>query len=68
MTVTSDAESQRLRPKFVSIKESYQYLGVGRTSCYSKLLPRLRTITLGKRRLVLFSSLEALADELLVAE
>jgi excisionase family DNA binding protein len=62
------SNERRIRPRFVSIKEACDYLGCSRSHFYAALLPKVRTITLGKRRLVDFDSLEALGDELLAAE
>jgi len=61
------SEERRIRPRFVSIRTAHTYLGCSRSHFYDKLLPKVRTITLGKRRLVEFDSLEALGDELLAA-
>jgi excisionase family DNA binding protein len=62
-----ESDERRLRPRFISIKEAAAYLGCSRSHFYAALLPKVRTITLGKRRLVDFGSLEQLADELLAA-
>ena len=61
------SDERRIRPRFISIKDAADYLGCSRSHFYAELLPMIRTITLGKRRLVDFDSLERLADELLAA-
>jgi len=42
-------------------------LGLQPIAFYAALLPKVKTIALGKRRLVDFDSLEELGDELLAA-
>jgi hypothetical protein len=56
---------RRLRPRFISIRDACRYLGCSRSHFYVALLPKVRTINLGKRRLVDLDSLEKLGDELL---
>jgi hypothetical protein len=53
--------------RLVSIADSCRYAGVGRSKFYDDFLPRLRTIKLGRRRLVDLDSLDQLIDELLAA-
>ena len=59
------SDERRLRPRFVSIGDAARYLGCSRSHFYAALLPKVRTIRLGKRRLVDFDSLEQLGDKLL---
>ena len=60
-------KASRLRPRFVSIRDACDYLGCSRSYFYATLLPEVKTIALGKRRLIDFSSLEQLGDKLLAA-
>jgi predicted DNA-binding transcriptional regulator AlpA len=62
------SDERRVRPRFVSIREACHYLGCSRSHFYARLLRQVKTVTLGKRRLVDFDSLEELADEFLAAE
>jgi predicted DNA-binding transcriptional regulator AlpA len=61
------SDERRVRPRFVSIREACHYLGCSRSHFYAELLPKVKTVTLGKRRLVDFDSLEDLGDKLLAA-
>ena len=61
------SDKHRLRPRFVSIRDACDYLGCSRSHFYAALLPEVKTIALGKRRLVDFDSLERLGDKLLAA-
>jgi excisionase family DNA binding protein len=62
-----ESNERCIRPRFVSIKEAADYLGCSRSHFYAELISKVKTITLGKRRLVDFASLEELGDELLAA-
>jgi excisionase family DNA binding protein len=55
----------RPRPRFVTITEACNYLACSRSYFYDKILSKLKTCYLGKRRLIEFASLEELADKLL---
>jgi hypothetical protein len=44
------------------------YAGVGRSKFYDDILPRLRTVKIGRRNLVVLESLDQLIDELLAAD
>ena len=60
------ASGERLvRPRFISIREASQYLGCSRSHFYAAVINKVKTVNLGKRRLVDFDSLEELGDELL---
>jgi hypothetical protein len=61
------SDERRVRARFVSIREAYHYLGCSRSHLYAELLPKIKTVTLGKRRLIDFDSLEELADKLIAA-
>jgi excisionase family DNA binding protein len=53
-----------LKPLSVTIPDAISLTGIGRTVIYEKIAAgELRTTTIGKRRLVLYSSLEALLAE-----
>jgi hypothetical protein len=58
------SDERRVRPRFVSIREGCHYLGCSRSYFYAELLSKVKTITLGKRRLLDFDSLEELGDKL----
>jgi excisionase family DNA binding protein len=62
------SDERRVRPRFVSVREACHYLGCSRSHFYAKLLSKVKTVTLGKRRLVDFDALEELANALLAAE
>jgi len=59
------SDERRVRPRFISIRESCQYLGCSRSHFYAAVLHKVKTVSLGKRRLVDFDSLEELGDKLL---
>lgn len=61
------SDERRIKPRFVSIRDACAYLGCSRSHFYATLLPEVKTIALGKRRLVDFASLEQLGDKLLAA-
>ena len=61
------SDQRRLRPRFISIREACDYLGGSRSHFYAALLPKGKTVRLGKRNLVDFDSLEELGDEMLAA-
>ena len=49
---------------FISVAEAAQRIGVGRTHFYLKILPAIRSVYLGGRRLVDASSLASYAASL----
>jgi excisionase family DNA binding protein len=53
---------QPVRPRFISIKEAADYLGVSRSFFYAKLISNVRTIHLAGRHLVDLSSLDELGE------
>jgi excisionase family DNA binding protein len=53
-----------LRPRFVSIREAADYLGISRATLYKDYLAKVKTVRIGRRRLVDLDSLDELADEL----
>ena len=62
------SNERRLRPRFVSIRDACHYLGVGRSHFYAKLFSRVKTVRVGRRRLVDLSSLDDLGDSFADAE
>jgi hypothetical protein len=56
------SDERRLRPRFVSINEACNYLGVSRSFFYAKLISKVRTIRLAGRHLVALSSLDELGE------
>ena len=61
------SDERRIRPRFVSIREACGYLGCSRSHFYEELIHKVKTVTLGKRRLVDYDSLEELADKMIAA-
>ena len=59
------SDERRVRPRFISIRDACHYLACSRSHFYAELLHKVKTINLGKRRLVDFASLEELGDKLL---
>jgi hypothetical protein len=57
-----------LRPRFVSIQEAADYLGISRATFYKDRLSKVKTVRYGRRNLVDLESLDELADSLLAAE
>jgi hypothetical protein len=57
-----------LRPRFVSIQEAADYLGISRATFYKDHLSKVKTVRNGRRNLVDLESLDELADSLLAAE
>jgi excisionase family DNA binding protein len=57
-----------LRPRFVSIEEAANYLGISRATFYKDHLCKVKTVRCGRRNLVDLESLDELADSLLAAE
>jgi excisionase family DNA binding protein len=54
-------EKQVARPLAVSIAEACELIGVGRTTMWALIKTgRVKTVNIGRRRLVIFSSLEML--------
>jgi len=54
----------QLRPRYISIADATRYTATSRSHFYTALLPRVRTIRLGKSRLIELDSLDAVLDEL----
>jgi hypothetical protein len=59
------SNERRLRPRFVSIREAADYIGISRAMFYTDYLSKVRTVRVGRRKLVDLESLDELADELL---
>lgn len=56
-------ESHKLKPVTVTINTALEVTGLGRTKLYELIAQGIiKTITIGRRRLVVFSSLEELAN------
>ena len=56
-------ESNKPKPITVTVNKSLELTGLGRTKLYELInQKRIKTITIGKRRLVVYSSLEELAN------
>lgn len=55
--------NQQLKPITITINEALRVSGLGRTKLYELIgSGTLKTITIGRRRLVVYASLEALAE------
>jgi hypothetical protein len=54
----------KLKPALTSVNEAAAYVNYSRSGFYKSVLPHLETVTLGRRRLVLTSSLEAFVERL----
>lgn len=55
-------QNTTLKPITITINEALRVSGLGRTKLYELIgSGRLKTITVGRRRLVVYASLEALA-------
>ena len=64
---TKKRDENRRRPRFGSIEDAAEYLGISRAHFYLYVLPRVRTIHVGRRHLVDLVALDQLTDELLSA-
>jgi excisionase family DNA binding protein len=54
----------KLKPVSVTIEEAKRLTGLGRTTLYALMAEgKLKTTTIGRRRLVLYSSIEKLVGE-----
>ena len=52
-----------MKPLAVSVKNACQLLGVGNTTIWGLIKDgRVKTVSIGRRRLVIYSSLEYVAD------
>jgi hypothetical protein len=65
---TKKRDDNRPRPRFGSIEDASEYLGISRAHFYLYALPRVRSFRLGRRHLIDLDSLDQLADELSAAE
>jgi hypothetical protein len=53
------------KPALMSIPDAVRYCGgLGRSTFYKDILPRLKTVRVGTRRLVVVESMDRLIDEL----
>ena len=57
-------DENRRRPRFGSIEDAAEYLGISRAHFYLHVLPRVKKIKIGRRHLISLDSLDELADEL----
>jgi hypothetical protein len=57
-------QQDQLRPRYISIADAARYTAVSRSHFYNIFMPRVRTIRLGKSRLIELDSLDAVLDEL----
>jgi hypothetical protein len=54
----------RLRPKFISINEAYEYLNCSRSYFYAALYSKVKKRKLGRRTLLELDSIDEVADSL----
>ena len=54
-----------LRPRLISITQAYQYIGIGRAKFFADILPKLKTVRIGSRRLIDLTTLDEFIDKLL---
>ena len=54
----------RLKPALISIDEAADYLNIARSTFYKDFLTAVETVRIGKRRLVVMESLDALVNQL----
>jgi len=60
-TATSDATAKGVKPLAVPVKTACKLVGVGNTTMWALIKAgRVKTISIGRRRLIIFSSLESL--------
>mgnify|MGYP003333019405 CR=1 FL=1 len=58
------SNTAKLKPVSVTIEEAKRLTGLGRTTLYALMAEgKLKTTTIGRRRLVLYSSIEKLVGE-----
>ena len=63
-TSLSDWEEKPVKPLAVTVKTACKLLGVGNTTMWHLIgTGRVKTIHIGRRRLVIYSSLEALLSD-----
>jgi excisionase family DNA binding protein len=64
LTTGSFCDTHDARPLAVSVKTACKLVGVGRTTMFALIKTgRVKTISIGRRRLVVYSSMEALVSE-----
>jgi hypothetical protein len=54
----------KLRPRLIPIADGYHYAGVGRSTFYTRFLPRVKSVRVGRRHLIELDSLDLLIDDL----
>ena len=63
MNASTELSALPSQPLAVSVKTACQLLGIGNTTAWFLIKTgRLRTIKIGRRRLVIYASLEALTE------
>ena len=67
-TSFSGDEQKRIKPLAVTVKTACQLVGVGNTTMWALIKAgRVKTVCIGRRRLVIYASLEALVSDAGVA-
>jgi len=61
-------EKNRPRPRFGSIEDAAEYLGISRAHFYLHILPKVKTAHIGRRHLIELDSLDQVGDELSAAK
>ena len=56
------ARRRELRPKYISVLEACDYIGVSRAFFYDKIAPKVRIVKIGRRALVDLDSLGELGE------
>jgi excisionase family DNA binding protein len=60
-TSSPDGERQSIKPLAVTVKTACQLMGVGNTTMWALIKDdRVKTVRIGRRRLVIYASLETL--------
>jgi excisionase family DNA binding protein len=63
-TALSDEESKGNRPLAVPVKTACKLVGIGNTTMWALIKSgRVKTVSIGRRRLVIYTSLESLMSE-----
>jgi cell fate regulator YaaT (PSP1 superfamily) len=67
MTALAQQHTAHIKPLLVSVRDARQMLGgVGRTKIYQLMdLGKLRSVSIGRRRMLVTASIERLVDEML---
>jgi hypothetical protein len=63
-TANTDEAGKGIKPLAVPVKTACQLVGVGNTSMWALIkVGKVRTVSIGRRRLVIYASLEALLSD-----